>query len=115
MANMKKSIKLEIERRRFPRVTVQVTCTIKGSTKKQSVLNMSLGGVRIYCDERVDIGQELDLQFFIPNGAVIEARGRVVWLEELPRGSKGIFDVGMELTKVSKEKRKILSAFLREK
>jgi hypothetical protein len=83
--------------------------------KKQRVSNLSLGGVRIYSDERLDAGQVLDLGFFLPNGSVIEAKARVIWIKELPPGSKGIYDVGMELIKLSEKARKELALVLRQK
>jgi c-di-GMP-binding flagellar brake protein YcgR len=81
--------------------------------KRQRVSNLSLGGVRIFSDERLDIGQEVDLDFFLPSGAAIEARARVVWIKELPPGSKGVYDVGLEFVKLSKRAREELSSVLR--
>jgi len=83
--------------------------------RKQRVSNLSSGGVRIYSDERLDIGQELDLEFFLPSGSIVEAKAKVVWIRELPPGSKGIYDVGMELIKLSGKARKELALVLRQK
>jgi hypothetical protein len=83
--------------------------------RKQRVSNLSSGGVRIYSDQRLDIGQVLDLKFFLPNGSVLEAKARVVWVKELPPGSKGVYDVGMELIKLSGKARKELALVLRQK
>jgi len=77
------------------------------------VSNLSLGGVRIYSDERLDIGQELDLEFFLPSGALLEAKARVVWLKELPPGSPGIYDVGLEFLALSGKTRNELSSVLK--
>jgi hypothetical protein len=81
--------------------------------KRQRVSNLSLGGVRIFSDERLDLGQELDLEFFLPNGSVLEAKSRVIWLKELPPGSKGVYDVGLEFAALSKKARRELSSVLR--
>jgi len=62
---------------------------------------MSLGGVRIDCDENLDIGQMLELEFFLPNGISIEASAKVVWIKKLPPGSEALYDVGMEFKKLS--------------
>jgi c-di-GMP-binding flagellar brake protein YcgR len=111
---MNKSSKPEKERRRFPRVMAPVLCRIpRKAAKKQRVSNLSLGGVRIYSDERLDIGQELDLEFFLPNGAVLEARAKVVWLKELPPGSQGVYDMGLEFLALPKKVRKELSIVLK--
>jgi c-di-GMP-binding flagellar brake protein YcgR len=109
-----KASKPEKERRRFPRVMAPVLCRIpRKPAKKQRVSNLSLGGVRIYSDERLDIGQELDLEFFLPHGSVLEARARVVWLKELPSESLGIYDVGLEFLALPQKARKELSLVLK--
>jgi c-di-GMP-binding flagellar brake protein YcgR len=93
---------LTTERRRYERVTIPVSYRISGlSTAKRPVLNMSLGGVRIDCDENLDIGQMLELEFFLPNGITIEASARVVWIKKLPPGSEALYDVGMEFQSLS--------------
>jgi c-di-GMP-binding flagellar brake protein YcgR len=93
---------LTTERRRYERVTIPVSYRISGlSTAKRSVLNMSLGGVRIDCDENLDIGQMLELEFFLPNGISIEASAKVVWIKKLPPGSEALYDVGMEFQRLS--------------
>lgn len=90
------------ERRRYERVTIPVSYRISGlSTAKRPVLNMSLGGVRIDCDENLDIGQMLELEFFLPNGISIEASAKVVWIKKLPPGSEALYDVGMEFQRLS--------------
>jgi c-di-GMP-binding flagellar brake protein YcgR len=93
---------LTTERRRYERVTIPVSYRISGlSTAKRSVLNMSLGGVRIDCDENLDIGQMLELEFFLPNGISIEVSAKVVWIKRLPPGSEAFYDVGMEFQRLS--------------
>jgi c-di-GMP-binding flagellar brake protein YcgR len=93
---------LTTERRRYERVTIPVSYRISGlSTAKRPVLNMSLGGVRIDCDENLDIGQMLELEFFLPNGISIEASAKVVWIKKLPPGSEALYDVGMEFQRLS--------------
>jgi hypothetical protein len=84
-------------------------------SRKQRVSNLSSGGVRIYSDERLDISQELDLEFFLPKGSVVRAKARVVWTKELPPGSAALYDVGMEFISLSEKTRKDLEAVLRIK
>lgn len=99
---MKKADNLEKERRRFPRVMGPVFFRApRISAKRRSVSNLSLGGVRIYCDERVDIGQSLELEFFLPNGTTVEVMARVVWVKKLPAESEALYDVGLEFMDLS--------------
>jgi len=113
---MNKSPSSKTERRRYPRVMAPVYFRIpRTQAKRQRVTNLSPGGVRIYSDERLDTGQVLDLEFFLPNGSVIKARATVIWIKELPPGAKAIYDVGMELIKLSGKARKELALVLRQK
>ena len=109
-----KSCKQTTERRRYPRVMVPVLYRIpRTPARKQCVSNLSLGGVRVYSDERLDIGQELELEFFLPSEATIEARARVIWIKELPPGEQGVYDVGLEFVALPKKARKELSRVLK--
>jgi len=102
------------ERRRFPRVMAPVLYRIhRKPAKRQRVSNLSLGGVRIHSDEYLDIGQELDLEFFLPNGSVLKAKAQVVWIKELPPGSKGVYDVGLEFAALPKKAKRELELVLK--
>jgi c-di-GMP-binding flagellar brake protein YcgR len=93
---------LHNERRRYQRVIVPVLYRIpKHSAPRRQVKNLSIGGVRIYSDENLDIGQTLELEFFLPNGITIEAAAKVVWIKKQQPGSEGLYDVGMEFTDLS--------------
>jgi hypothetical protein len=106
--------KPKTERRLFPRVMAPVFYRpVPTRASKQRVSNLSLGGVRIYSDERFYVGQKLELEFFFPNGSIIKATAGVVWTKELPPGSEAIFDVGMEFTELSEEARKELEGVLK--
>lgn len=70
---------------------------------KRQVSNLSLGGVRIYCDERLDVGKQLGLEFFLPDGTTVETIGKVVWIKEMPPEAEAIFDVGMEFIELSED------------
>ena len=107
---MKGKNKEGLERRRYPRVRVPVLCgEVRAGGKKKAVANISFGGVRIYSDERTDVGQEVELEFFLPAGSTVRAKARVVWIKELPPGAPGIYDVGLEFVALSKKAREELS------
>ena len=111
---MQKASRPETERRRFPRIMAPVLYrTSQMLAKRKRVSNISLGGVRIYSDERLDVGQELELEFFFPNRTVVKAKARVVWIKELPPGSRGIYDVGLEFVAFPKKAREELSSVLK--
>jgi hypothetical protein len=108
--------KPKIEKRLFPRVMLPVFYrTPRIQTSKQSVSNLSLGGVRIYSDERLHVGQALELEFFFPNGSTMRAIAKVVWTKELPPTMGAIYDVGMEFIRLSEKARKDLEDILQNK
>lgn len=72
-------------------------------TPKQRVSNISLVGVRIYSDELLDVGERLELEFFLPDGTTAESIGRIVWIKEMPEGAEALYDVGLEFVKLSED------------
>lgn len=85
------------ERRRFPRAMSPIFYrSPRLLSPKRKVSNISLGGVRIYSDERLEKGKRLEIEVFLPNGFSITAITRVVWIDELPPDSDALYDVGLE-------------------
>lgn len=85
------------DRRRFPRVMAPVFYrSPRIFSQRRRVSDISPGGVRIYSDKRLEKGKRLEIEFFLPNGYSVVAIVRVVWIKELPSGSEGHYDVGLE-------------------
>lgn len=104
------------DRRRFPRLSSQVYYRIgKSQSLRQRVSNISLGGVRIYNDERLDIGEEVELELHFPNGYSGKGSARVVWIKELPPDSGASYDVGLEFLEFPDEAIKELTDALKDK
>jgi hypothetical protein len=61
---------------------------------------MSLGGLRIYSDERFPIGDTMKLEVFAPDGAPVTLTAEVVWVAELAPGSPAKFDLGLKFTQL---------------
>ncbi|MFQ6038850.1 MAG: PilZ domain-containing protein, partial [Candidatus Aminicenantales bacterium] len=77
--------------------------------------NISIGGVRIYSDERLEEGQDLELELFFPNGFSGKGVARVIWIKELPPDSGALYDVGLEFLQLPDEAIKELVAALKTK
>lgn len=104
------------DRRRFPRLSSRVYYRIgKSQSLRQRVSNISLGGVRIYNDERLDIGEEVELELHFPNGYSGKGSARVVWIKELPPDSGASYDVGLEFLEFPDEAIKELTDALKDK
>ena len=80
---------------------------------KRRVSDLSLGGVRIYSDEWLAVGGQLELEFFLPDGSTVEARAKVAWIKEMPEGAEAVYDVGMEFVELSEGAVKKLKTILK--
>jgi len=57
------------DRRKYSRLNPPIYYRVARSKDlRQRVSNISLGGVRIYSDERFDEGESVELEFFLPGG-----------------------------------------------
>jgi len=83
------------------------------SNQKQKVANISLGGIRVYSDEWLNVGERLELEFFLPEGSTVEAAAKVVWIKEMPPGSEAVYDLGMEFVELAEGVRIKLKAVLK--
>ncbi len=77
---------LAIERRRFPRIYVELPLDYSRKGKKSDfggfVKNASEGGILVYLPERLEIGELLKVEIFFPKGLELNSiRGvaKVVW------------------------------------
>lgn len=79
---------LAIERRRFPRIYVELPLDYSRKGKKSDfggfVKNASEGGILVYLPERLEIGELLKVEIFFPKGLELNSiRGvaKVVWAD----------------------------------
>ena len=99
---MGKSETSDLERRRYPRVISPVLYkATKQISAKRRVSDLSLGGARIYSDERLEVAERLELDFFLPDGSTVTARAKVSWIKEIPEGGEALYDGGMEFIELS--------------
>lgn len=93
------------DRRRYPRLKAPVFFQSSNyfEGKKQSALDVSLGGARIYSDEAVKPGSALELELFLPGGNSVACSVRVAWVVELPKGAAARYEVGLQFTHVPRE------------
>jgi c-di-GMP-binding flagellar brake protein YcgR len=86
----------------------------KQISAKRRVSDLSLGGARIYSDERLDVGERLELDFFLPDGSTVKARAKVSWIKEMPEGKEALYDVGMEFMELSEAATEKLKTVLKK-
>lgn len=86
------------ERRRYPRVKAPIffePAGIRGPRKP--VLDIGLGGFRVFSDDAFKLGDRLNLVLFMPDGTTAECTVRVAWVSPLAPGEPAKYDVGFEL------------------
>jgi c-di-GMP-binding flagellar brake protein YcgR len=104
-----------IERRQYPRVKAEVYYREpRLAPRKQAIYDISLGGVRIHCEEELDTGRQLEMEFFLPNGEVLVAIAEVRWSAKLTEGSDAPFAAGLQFMHLNPEDAEELKKFLEE-
>ena len=89
--------KTVITRRQFPRVKAPVLYrAVSTAGSKHEISDISLGGIRIFSNERIRKGKRLEMELFLPKGYSLTVTAKVVWVRPLPKGSASPFDMGLE-------------------
>jgi hypothetical protein len=93
------------DRRRFPRLAAPLYARPARLRRvdRQQVLDASLGGVRIYSDDRFDEKMPLELDLFLKDGTSLSCMARVAWTKKLPEGGVARFELGLAFTDASPE------------
>jgi hypothetical protein len=59
-------------------------------------VDVSLGGIRIYSDEKRRVGELLKMEFFLPDTPPVTYTAEVVWIESLGKAGPALYDVGLK-------------------
>jgi Tfp pilus assembly protein PilZ len=107
-------VTVDDERRRFRRIQAQIYCRPAGMKLLQhrAPIDLSMGGLRIYSDERFPIGDALRLEVFLPDAVPVTFTAEVVWITALPAGAPAKFDVGLKFTEVDPTGMRLLAKVL---
>lgn len=65
--------------------------------------DISLGGLRVYSDDKHKIGERLELELWLPDGEGIVLETTIRWIEALPAGSDAKFEIGLQFVDAAKE------------
>ena len=82
------------------------------AAKFSRTVNVSMGGARVFSDDRMKIGAKLNLELLPEPATSVQVLARVAWIDELPDGSPARFDVGLEFLDVPEEMVSRLGAIL---
>jgi len=80
------SKKTVITRRQFPRMRAPVLYrAISTAGSKRKISDISLGGIRIFSNERIRKGKRLEIELFLPQGQSMTVKAQVVWIRPFPK------------------------------
>jgi hypothetical protein len=85
-----------------------------GMVANLRTVNMSLGGARVYSDDRMKLGRKVHLELLAGPDSTVQVLARVVWIDELPAGEPARYDVGLEFLDVPEEMTSRLAAILQK-
>ena len=90
----------DADRRKYRRIHAALYCRPAGIefiNRQREPVDVSLGGVRIYSDDELRIGELLKMEFFLADVPPVTYTAEVKWIERLPDGAPARFDVGLEI------------------
>jgi len=93
------------ERRKFTRLFTNENSVLDKEGKKQnaSLADISPGGMKIACDDAVEVGSVISGQFkILPNLGPFYVKGEVVWIKpDSKQTDSRSYEVGVKFNKVS--------------
>jgi hypothetical protein len=100
------------DRRRFPRVKAPIYCRpAHRRLPKRQVVDVGLGGMRVYSDEPFEKGAKFEVELFLPDGESVTCLTEVVWIRGLPAGPAK-YDIGLTFLHVPEDARDRLAQVL---
>ena len=85
-----------------------------GMVAQLRMVDVSLGGARVYSDDRMKVGTRVDLELLASPDSTVQVLAQVVWIDELGSGGPARYDVGLEFLGVAEEMRSRLASILRK-
>ncbi len=103
------------DRRKYPRFDAPI-CYRSASlfSAHKPLVNISLGGIRIYSDEVFKVGKRLEIELLLPDDTMLQCTMKVAWQNPLPEGSKASYDTGLQFLDVSADGLRRLTEFLEQ-
>ena len=103
----------EDDRREFRRVSAPIYCRpAHRRLRKRQVIDVGLGGLRVYSDEAFDIGARFEVELFMPSGDSISCLTEVMWIRPIDGNDPAAFDIGLKFLQVPESAHSRLSTLL---
>lgn len=76
------------------------------------LVNIGLGGMRVYSDKPLKIGQILEIELFLPDNTRLVCKAEVRWLRPVIGDQSANYDVGLQFLHIAEEDLLRLADFL---
>jgi hypothetical protein len=73
------------------------------------VIDVGLGGMRVYSDDAFPVGTRMEIDLLPPDGDPITCLAEVMWIREIPGGDPAAYDVGLQYLDVPAAGREMLA------
>lgn len=85
------------ERRQFARLNLPVYFRpARRRLPRRQVVDIGLGGARVYSDDDIPVGTRFDIELFLPDGNSLNCLAEVMWVRPLVESdAPAKFDVGL--------------------
>jgi len=103
------------DRRQYRRIRAALYCRPAGVeflARQREPVDVSLGGVRIFSDDALRVGELLKMEFFLVDAPPVTYTAEVVWIERLEAGAPARFDVGLKFIQLEPEALSLLARVL---
>ncbi|MBN1998066.1 PilZ domain-containing protein [candidate division KSB1 bacterium] len=101
-----------INRRKFIRVKAPLFYKpARFYVPRKPVVDIGMGGLRVYSDESLKTGQRLKISLYLPDNQKLSFYVKVVWISKIFKATAK-FDIGLEFIEISKEALHKLSTVL---
>jgi hypothetical protein len=104
-----------MDRRKYRRIRAGLYCRpagVKFLARQREPVDVSLGGVRIFSDDPMPVGELLKMEFFLPDVPPVTYTAEVVWIEPLGADAPARFDVGLKFIQLEPDALQLLMKVL---
>ena len=89
------------ERRKYPRYNAPLCYrSAPFFSRRKPLVNIGLGGMRIYSDDAFKIGKRLEIELLLPDDDLLRFTAKVVWQKTLPEDAAAVYDVGLQFLNI---------------
>ena len=90
------------DRRKYPRFKAPIWYrSAPFFSSRRPVVDIGLGGIRIYSNDNLKIGKRLEVELLLPDDEIVTFIAKVVWRQELAEDNMAKYDLGLQFLDVS--------------